>query len=127
MAAKVKMPPHNLEAEESVLGSVLIDSQALATVSGFLVPQDFYLPAHDKIYRAMRKLQGRGETIDAVTLSEELHQRGDLEKIGGVTYLTSLSERLPSATQIASHGGSGKPYSKRRTVIAFARYPASKC
>src|SRR3954464_8866653 len=77
------VPPQNLEAEESGLGAMMIASGAIAAVSEILDAGDFYRESHAKIYRAALGLYGRGEPVDAITLVDELEERGDLDDVGG--------------------------------------------
>lgn len=93
-----KQPPHSLEAEQSVLGAILLDHGVLDALEGLLpTPEAFYLEAHRRIYKAMQRLRARSAPVDLVTLSEELRAQGDLEAVGGVTYLVSLQESVPTA------------------------------
>lgn len=91
-----KIPPHNLEAEESVLGSCLISREAIANVLEVLSSDDFYKPAHSEIFASILDLYGRGEPVDAVTLAEELRRRGILESFGGKPYLHTLVSSVPT-------------------------------
>jgi replicative DNA helicase len=92
------IPPHSLEAEQSVLGSILLDSDVMDEVEGLLPsPEAFYAEAHRKIYAAMQALRSQGRPVDLVTLSEELSRRGQLEEVGGTAYLLQLSEATPTA------------------------------
>src|SRR5262249_57980442 len=75
--------PQNLEAEESVLGAMMISPGAIAAVSEILDASDFYRESHARIYRAALQLYGKNEPVDAITLTNELEQRGELETIGG--------------------------------------------
>ncbi|MGI8426770.1 MAG: replicative DNA helicase [Actinomycetota bacterium] len=95
LAARV--PPHNLEAEESVLGACLLSREAVAGVLEIVNPDHFYKPAHTEIYLAMLELYGRGDPIDAVTLAEELRRRGTLENTGGKPYIFTLVQTVPTA------------------------------
>ncbi|WP_457631408.1 replicative DNA helicase [Oceanithermus sp.] len=92
-----RIPPHNLEAEASVLGSALVDNDAIDRVEGLITADAFYKEAHRKIWRAIEALRSRSEPVDLVTLSEELKKRGELDEVGGVTYLVGLSEATPTA------------------------------
>ncbi len=92
-----RIPPHNLEAEASVLGSALVDNDAIDRVEGLITPDVFYKEAHRKIWRAMEALRGRGEPVDLVTLAEELKKNSELDEVGGITYLVGLSEATPTA------------------------------
>jgi replicative DNA helicase len=92
-----RIPPQNLEAEMALLGSILVDREMMATVAEIIDPADFYAAMHETIYSALLGLYERGEPLDKITLSEELKRRGQLEKIGGLPYLTSLMDMVPTA------------------------------
>ncbi len=98
-----KLPPQNLEAEQSVLGAILLDNGALAKAMELLNEEDFYRTAHRKIYRAMLELSETGEVIDHITLTERLKARGELEAVGGAAYLAELVQAVPSAANIRYH------------------------
>jgi replicative DNA helicase len=92
-----RVPPHNLEAEESVLGACLLSREAIANVVETVSPEDFYKPAHTQIFNAILSLYGRGEPVDAITLTEELRRTGDLEQLGGAPYIHTLVSGVPTA------------------------------
>jgi replicative DNA helicase len=92
-----RIPPHNLEAEMAVIGSILVDREMMATISEILQPQDFYALLHETIFSALMQLYDRGEPLDKITIAEELRQRGVLEKVGGLPYLSSLMDTVPTA------------------------------
>src|SRR5205085_5316677 len=96
------VPPQNLEAEESVLGAMMISPDAIAAVSEILDAGDFYRESHATIYRAALQLYGKNEPVDAITLTNELEQRGELDTIGGRVRLHELA-RLAPATADARH------------------------
>src|SRR3954447_26968229 len=96
------VPPQNLEAEESVLGAMMIAPGAIAAVSEILDASDFYRESHGKIYRAALQLYGKNEPVDAITLTNELEQRGELDTIGGRVRLHELARLVP-ATANARH------------------------
>jgi replicative DNA helicase len=96
-----KVPPQNLEAEASVLGGILLENEAINRVLEILAPVDFYREAHRKIFRAMMELTDRNEPADLITLSELLKAKGELEAVGGSTYLASLADQVPTAANIA--------------------------
>jgi replicative DNA helicase len=98
-----RLPPQSLEAEQSVLGSILIDRDALIEVADFLKPEDFYRQAHARIYAVMIDLSERREPIDIVTVAEALDRSGDLEGIGGRAYLGTLSNQTPTAVHAAQY------------------------
>jgi replicative DNA helicase len=86
-----KIPPHSLEAEQSVLGAMILNKEAINTAIEQLHPDDFYKEANKEIFQAIIELFNRNEPVDIITLSEELRKRGTLESLGGVTYLAELS------------------------------------
>jgi len=95
-----RLPPHNIEAEQSVLGSLLIDPDAIIRVAPFLRPEDFYRQAHGAIYEAILELHERREPSDFITLTDELQRRAQLDKVGGAAYLTSLLNVVPTAIHV---------------------------
>src|SRR5918995_2032397 len=97
-----RIPPHNLDAEQSVLGAMLESREAIANVLEILDPEDFYKPAHATIYDAILGLFGKGEPVDAITVADELTRRRHLEGIGGKPYIHGLLEAYPTASS-ASH------------------------
>src|SRR5512132_4155142 len=96
------VPPQNLEAEESVLGAMMLSPGAIGAVSEVLDAGDFYRESHAKIYRASLSLYARGEPVDAITLVDELEERGDLEDAGGRERIHELAALVP-ATANAGH------------------------
>jgi replicative DNA helicase len=92
-----RLPPQNLEAEQSVLGSILLDNEVFAAIEGTLSAEQFYKESHRKIFRVFEKLARRGEPIDLVTVTEELRQTGELEGVGSVPYLIGLADSVPTA------------------------------
>jgi replicative DNA helicase len=92
-----RVPPHNLEAEMAVIGSVLVDREMMAIVSEVLLPADFYSIRNETIFAALINLYERGEPFDRITLVEELKQREMLDKIGGASYIGSLMDVVPTA------------------------------
>jgi replicative DNA helicase len=95
-----KVPPHSIEAEESVIGGVLLDNAALDRALETLVPEDFYREAHRKILRAIIDLNARNEPVDLITLTDALKSRNELQEIGGAAYLAELTERVPTAANV---------------------------
>ena len=96
--------PYDIAAEESVLGSLLLDRDAIIKVAPFLQVEDFYREAHGAIYAAVLELYARREPPDPVTLAAELDRKGDLEKVGGYSALISLVNRTPTAVHIEYYG-----------------------
>jgi replicative DNA helicase len=98
-----RVPPQSLEAEESVLGGIMLDNTALDHIIGMLRPDDFYRGAHRRLFRAMVDLNERSEPVDLITLSETLKARGELAEVGGSSYLTELAERVPTAANVVHY------------------------
>lgn len=91
-----RIPPHNPEAEKSVLGASMLSQDALFTVMETVIPEDFYDPKHKEIFTAIRDLYRENTPVDAITVSEELKKRKSLETVGGRVYIASLSAEVPS-------------------------------
>ncbi|RMG04560.1 MAG: replicative DNA helicase [Nitrospirae bacterium] len=98
-----KLPPQNLEAEQSVLGAILLDNTALHKALEIIEEGDFYRSAHRKIFGAMIDLFNRNEAIDIITLSDILKQKNQLEEVGGVSYLSTLVNTVPTSANIRHH------------------------
>lgn len=98
-----KMPPQNVEAEQSVLGSLMIDKNAVIKVGDIITSEDFYKGNHGKIYEAMIYLYEHREPIDLLSLSNRLKETGDLEQVGGESYLASLANTVPTAANIVHY------------------------
>jgi replicative DNA helicase len=98
-----RLPPQNLEAEQSVLGAILLDNTAMAKAMEIIVDEDFYRTAHRKVYQGMLALADRGEVIDQITLTECLKGRSELEAVGGAAYLAELVQVVPSAANVRYH------------------------
>jgi replicative DNA helicase len=98
-----KLPPQNVEAEQSVLGAVLLDNHALNRAMELLTSEDFYREAHRRIFNAIIELNDRNEAIDLVTLTEALRRRNDLDGVGGAAYLTELVNTVPTSANISHH------------------------
>ncbi len=95
-----KIPPQNIEAEQSVLGGILIENEAINRVMEILAPEDFYRESHRKIYHALIELSERDEPADLITTTNELRKKGELEAVGGASYLAYLIDSVPSAANI---------------------------
>jgi replicative DNA helicase len=112
-----KVPPNSIPAEEAVIGSVLLDNDSLNIALETLSDEDFYRPAHQIIFQAMRSLWERREAIDLVTLSQKLKGLGQLEVVGGFTALSQLASMIPSAANITFYARLVKECSLKRRVI----------
>lgn len=118
--ATLKIPPHSEEAEQSVLGAILIDKNAIVLISEFLQAIHFYNDNHAKIYEAILALYENRRPIDLVTLTEQLKKKKLLTDIGGVSYLTDLVNRVPTAANIEHYGHIIKDYHTKRELIKTA-------
>ncbi len=98
-----KLPPQNIEAEQSILGAILLDNSALNAALEIITPNDFYKEAHRKIFSAMLDLDERGEAVDLVTLTDNLRVRNELESVGGASYLSSIVNTVPTSANIRYH------------------------
>ena len=98
-----RIPPQNIEAEQSVLGGILLDNQGLNAVLEVITGRDFYSEAHRRIFEAMINLSERGEPVDLITLSSILKDRTQLDKAGGAAYLAGLVDNVPSAANIVHY------------------------
>ena len=95
-----KILPHNIDAEQSVLGSLLLDNETVPQVARLISADDFYLEAHRQIYMAILELEEAGQPVDFVTLTNKLRDKGELEKIGGATYAASLANIVPTPANV---------------------------
>ena len=100
----LKMPPHSIEAEQSVLGGLMLDSEAWDKVSEAVVREDFYSRSHRLIFEAMGKLVESGQPLDLVTVTEQLELEDQLEDAGGFAYISEITKNTPSAGNIVSYG-----------------------
>ncbi|OGK38262.1 replicative DNA helicase [Candidatus Roizmanbacteria bacterium RIFCSPHIGHO2_12_FULL_41_11] len=118
----LKVPPHDLEAEKSVLGAVLIDSSVVTLVAEFLRAPHFYIREHQIIYEAMLKLFEKQKPVDIVTLKNQLSEDGTLKKIGGASYLSDLINVVPTSAYIEHYGQIVKAeYTKRKLIEISSR------
>ena len=115
-----RVPPQSLEAEQSVLGAILLDNHAVDRVVELLAADDFYREAHRKVFRAILSLTERNEPADLVTLTEALRSRGELEAIGGADYLIQLTDCVPTAAHVASHAKIVRDRAALRRLITVA-------
>jgi replicative DNA helicase len=98
-----RVPPQNLEAEQSILGAILIDNEALPKTLEIIDPEDFYKQSHRKIFNVMTELFERNEPIDMITLTNYLKKTDELENVGGISYLSSLVNMVPTAANVKYH------------------------
>lgn len=116
-AQKLRVPPHNLEAEQSVLGSLMLDKDAVIKIADLLKVGDFYKSDHNLIYETMLELYEEREPIDVLSLSNKLTEKGKLEKVGGSGYLASLVNTVPTAANVVHYAKVVQKKSTLRRLI----------
>ncbi len=116
-----KLQPQNIEAEQSVLGSLIIDQDAVIKVADILTPDDFYKPSHQKIYKACLELYEKKEPIDILSLSAILEEKKQLEEVGGRTYIAHLANIVPTAANVKSYAHIVQKKSTLRRLISAAQ------
>ena len=115
-----RTPPHNIEAEQAIIGAIFLEPDAMSSTSEFLQPHDFYRASHQRIYQVMIQLSDRGEPIDLVTVSTALADAKLLEEIGGVSYLTELANAVPTAANITYYAKIVEEKALLRRLISTA-------
>ena len=113
--------PHSIEAEQSVLGGLMLDNKRLDAVLEVLSEGDFYRQDHRVMFRMMQNLQEAGEPLDVITLSEELHKHNELERVGGLGYLVEMANNTPSAANIVAYAKIVRERSTLRQLIDAAQ------
>lgn len=116
----LKTPPHAIEAEQSILGGLLLDNQAWDKVSGKLCTEDFYRHEHRMLFEALADLSKRDQPFDVITLAESLKSLGELENVGGEPYLFELSNNIPSVANIAAYVDIVREKSVHRQLISVS-------
>ena len=117
MARDYKIQPHNLEAEQALLGCILIDNQSQIDILATMHESDFYSESHSQIYKAMNKVYQKSTPVDFVTLTDQLEKDGVLEKVGGIDYIMTLTNIVPSAANFKYYCDIVKSDSIRRKLI----------
>lgn len=117
---QAKVPPHSIEAEQSVLGGLMLDNNAWDVVSEVCLEQHFYTGGHRMMFRTMQKLIDQGRPIDVVTLSEELDRTGELERAGGLEYLVDLARNTPSTSNIRAYSEIVRDRALLRQMISIS-------
>ncbi|MEW6724959.1 MAG: replicative DNA helicase [Bacillota bacterium] len=115
-----RVPPQNLEAEQSVIGSMLIDREAIVKAMEYLQPHDFYREANRHIFEVLTDLFESGEAVDIITVTEELKKRKRLEEVGGPAYLATLANFVPTAANVVHYARIVEEKSLLRQLIAAA-------
>ena len=118
MSEEFRILPHDLAAEQSVLGSVFISPDSLIFLADELVPDDFYKPANKIVFKTMLSLLEKGEPIDATTMGSALTNQGDISKIGGITYIVELVNSTPTSKNVEHYAKLVKEKATLRKVIA---------
>ena len=121
------LPPQNIEAEESIISAILIDNDALLDVIETLGPADFYRTAHQKIYAAITDLFDKAEPVDLVTLANKLREKGQLEQIGGASYLARLVDTVPLAVNARHYAKIVHDKATLRRLIEKANAIVKRC
>jgi replicative DNA helicase len=127
MSIGERLPPQNLEAEQSVLGAMMLDRDAIVRAMEYLTGDDFYREAHRATFEAMTAVFERGEAVDLVTVSEELRNRNQLEPVGGLTFLTGLANAVPTAAHVEHYARIVRDKSILRRMISAATGIVTRC
>jgi replicative DNA helicase len=122
-----KLPPQHIEAEQCVLGAILLENEALLKVHDLLKPEHFYRPPHRKVFEAILALFERNEPIDLLTVTEVLRRRNHIEEIGGSAYLASLMEAVPTAANVLHHARMVRETAILRSLINVATEVIAEC
>ncbi len=115
-----RLPPQDVDAERSVLGAMLLEEEAVSETMALIKPEDFYRPAHGRIFEAMTLLYERGEPIDEVTLSAQLKSSAHLESAGGSAYLAGLTQSVPTAANVEYYAKIVRSRALTRRLISAA-------
>lgn len=113
----MRIPPHSIEAEQSVLGSMIMDHDAVIVASEILIPSDFYRPDHAQIFGAIMELYTGGNPIDLITIQDKLVQKGVLEQVGGLAYIAELASSVPTSAHIKQYAKIVQEKSTLRKLI----------
>lgn len=118
LAVSGRLPPQNIEAEQSVLGALFVDKEAIYKIADVITAEDFYRGDHGKIFSACLTLFEKRKPIDLVTLTEEFEKSDTLKEVGGATYLASLANMVPTAAHIVTYAGIVREKATLRRLIA---------
>lgn len=123
----VKLPPQATELEQTVLGAMLLESNAAYQVSGILKPGDFYSEKHQLIFASIQEMFQKGSQIDILTVTQDLRKKGVLESVGGAMYVTELTSRVNSAANIETHARIVAEHAIKRTLLSICSQVERKC
>lgn len=119
-----RVPPQSIEAEQSVLGAMMIEKEAIIKVTEMLNPEDFYRESHRLIFRAILALYNRNEAVDIITVTEQLRKDEKLDGAGGIAYVTSLANAMPTAANVMYHARIVEEKALLRSLISTATHIA---
>ena len=122
-----RIPPNNLEAEQSVLGAMLLDKEAISAATELISGEDFYREAHKEIFNAVIEIYDKGEPVDLITLTEKLKNRNTLDAVGGITYLTNLMGIVPATYNVMYYAKIIEDKSLLRRLIKSSSEIVAKC
>ena len=122
-----KLPPYNLEAEQAVLGSMMIDKEAVYIALEILEAEDFYKEAHQLLFTTIVNLEAKAEPVDMVTLTEELHRQNSVEKVGGVGYIAEVANVVPTAANARHYAEIVAEKAILRKLIRVSTNIANRC
>lgn len=114
---QVRIPPHSVDAEESVLGALLLDKDAVIAVAEFLSSDDFYDDRHREIFVCAIELYEERTPIDVLTVADRLKKRKVLKKVGGASYLADLANKVPTAAHVEHYGKIVKDQATKRSLM----------
>ena len=120
-----RVPPQNIEAEQSVLGAVLLENEAINQALEILTADDFYRETHREIFRAMMELSDHNQPVDAITLTDALRTKSLLEQIGGPAYIAELADAVPTAANVAHYARIVREKAVLRSLATIATDIAS--
>jgi replicative DNA helicase len=123
----MRVPPHNIEAEQSVLGAILMDQEAVSVASEILRPSDFYRPDHKEIFSAILDLYTTSSPVDLITIQNRLSEKGILEQIGGISYLGELATIVPTSAHIKQYAQIVQDKAILRRLIKSGQDITAKC
>ncbi|MEM2130718.1 MAG: DnaB-like helicase N-terminal domain-containing protein, partial [Candidatus Bathyarchaeia archaeon] len=112
------LPPHDIEAEKAVIGSLLIDGESIFKIATFLKPEDFFMPENQKVYDVCLKLYQRSESIDQITVARELARQGKLDEVGGAAYLSHVVSVVPTSLHVEHYAQIVSRLSVMRRLIS---------
>ena len=122
-----KIPPQNIDAEESIISAMLLDRNALLEIVDILLPEDFYKKSHQEIYKAAQTLFAANEPVDLVTLANKMKEAGTLEEVGGATFLAQIVDTVPMAANATHYAKIVKDKAILRTLIEKSSHITEKC